>query len=90
MHCKPDKTNIIANALSRRPDYDPWTALSRQSTDDDEDEYRCVTCVSLNSTQVIPDLCLFDDFVVAYENDPDYADIIVYLCAPSNVSLRAL
>ena len=37
VHFKPGKTNILANALSRRPDYDPRSALSRHEVDDDED-----------------------------------------------------
>ena len=47
MHYKPGKTNILADALSRRPDYDPRTALSRQVTDDDEDDDQCATCVPI-------------------------------------------
>ena len=36
------KSNIIADALSRGPDYDPQSSLSRQIIDDDEDDDRCV------------------------------------------------
>ena len=36
------KSNIIADALSRGPDYDPQSSLSRQAIDDDEDDDRCV------------------------------------------------
>ena len=41
MHYKPGKTNILADALSHRPDYDLRSALSRQEVDNDEDENRC-------------------------------------------------
>ena len=90
MHYKPGKNKILANALSRRPDYDPRTALSRQATDDEEDDDRCAMCVSLNLTRVSPEMCLFDEIVAAYANDTDYADIIAYLPAPSDVALGAL
>ena len=90
VHYKPGKTNILADALSRRPDYDPRMALSRQATDDDDEDDRCATCVSLNLTRVTPELCLFDEIVAAYANDPDYADIIAYLRAPSDAALGAL
>ena len=46
--------------------------------------------MSLNLTRVTPELCLFDNIVAAYKNDPDYADIIAYLRAPSDVALGAL
>ena len=55
---KPGKNNILADALSRRPDYDPQTVVSRQVTDDDEYDDRCATCVSLNLTRVTPELRL--------------------------------
>ena len=38
----------------------------------------------------LPESCLFDKVVAAYASDPDYADIIAYLRAPSDVALRAL
>ena len=63
--------------------------MSRQAADDDDDDDRCATCVSLNVTRVTPELCLFDDIVAAYGNDPDYADIIAYLRASSDVALKA-
>ena len=43
--------------------------------------------VSLNLTRVTPELCLFDEIVVAYANDPEYADIIAYLRTASDVAL---
>ena len=86
VHYKPGKNNILADALSRRPDYDPRTALSCQATDDEEEDDRCVMGVSLNLTRVSPELCLFDEIVADYANDPDYADIIAYLRGHSDVA----
>ena len=90
MNYKPGKTNIFADALSRRPDYDPHSALSRKTNIDDEDEVRCAACVSINLTRVTPELCRSDKIVAAYANDLDYADIIAYLRAPSNFALGSL
>ena len=44
-------------------------------------------CVLLNLTRASPESCLFDEIVAAYNSDPDYADIIAYLRAPSGVAL---
>uniref|UniRef100_A0AAV1TSL1 Uncharacterized protein n=1 Tax=Peronospora matthiolae TaxID=2874970 RepID=A0AAV1TSL1_9STRA len=88
VHYKPGKTYILADALWQRPDYDPRMALSRQAIDDDDEDDRCVTCVSLNLTQVTPELRLFDEIVAAYANDPVYADIMIYLRAPSDAALE--
>ena len=41
-HYTPGTTNILADAISRRPDYDPRSALSRQ--EDDDDDNRCAMC----------------------------------------------
>uniref|UniRef100_A0AAV1TNW0 Reverse transcriptase domain-containing protein n=1 Tax=Peronospora matthiolae TaxID=2874970 RepID=A0AAV1TNW0_9STRA len=90
VHYKPGKTNILADALPRRPNYDPRMALSRQATHDEDEDDRCATCVSLNLTRVTPELCLIDEIVAAYANDPNYADIIAYLRAPSEAALGAL
>ena len=90
VHYKPVKTTIIADALSCRPDYDSRSALSRQEVDNDEDDDRCAKCVSLNLNRVSPKSWLFDEIVTTYANDPDYDDIIAYLCAPTDAALRAL
>ena len=47
-------------------------------------------CVSLHLTRATPDLCLLDEIVADYKNEPNYADIIAYLRAPCDVTLRAL
>ena len=87
MHYKQVKANIVADTLSRRPDYDHRSALNLQEGNDDEDDDRCAMGVSLNLTRVSPGSCLFDEIVAAYNRDPDYADIIAYLRAPSDVAL---
>ncbi|OWY94391.1 reverse transcriptase, partial [Phytophthora megakarya] len=45
VHHKPGKNNILADALSRRPDYDPRDGFGRQ-TSDAEDEDLCAMCVT--------------------------------------------
>ena len=54
VHYKPGKTNILADALSRLPDYDSRSALSRQEVDDDDNDDRCAMCASLNFTRATP------------------------------------
>ena len=51
VHYKSGKTNILADALSRLPDYDSRSALSRQEVDDDDNDDRCAMCASLNLTR---------------------------------------
>ena len=81
VHYKQVNANKFVDALLRRPDYDPRSALSRQ-----EDDCRCATCVSLNQTLVSPESCFFNGVIAAYTSDSDYADIIAYLRAPSNAA----
>ncbi|KAG2783893.1 hypothetical protein PC129_g12207 [Phytophthora cactorum] len=49
VHYKPGNTNILADALSRRPDYDPRTASGRHAVGDEEDDEECVVCVAEES-----------------------------------------
>ncbi|KAE9171268.1 hypothetical protein PF005_g27214 [Phytophthora fragariae] len=93
VHYKPGKNNILADALSRRPDYDPRTVLCRQVVDDeDEDDDDCAVCIAsgINLTSVAPEMDLRDKIVAAYADDAVYADIVAYLRAPSDEILGAL
>ncbi|KAE8969139.1 hypothetical protein PR002_g27525 [Phytophthora rubi] len=93
VHYKPGKNNILADALSRRPDYDPRTVLGRQVIDDeDEDDDHCAVCIAsgINLTNVAPKMDLRDEIVAAYADDVVYAGIVAYLRAPSDETLEAL
>jgi len=74
VYYKPGPTNILADALSRRPDFDP-SAL--QSSDDS-----CVACLHSSSdlhsvTRV--QSTLRDDIITAYAVDPDCAALMEHL-----------
>ncbi|KAE9024981.1 hypothetical protein PF011_g3257 [Phytophthora fragariae] len=84
----PGKNNILADALSRRPDYDPRTVLGRQGIDDeDEDDDHCAVCIAsgINLTNVAPEMDLRDEIVAAYADDAGYAGIVAYLRAPTRI-----
>ncbi|CAI5713727.1 unnamed protein product [Peronospora destructor] len=92
VHYKPGKNNILADALSCRPDYDPRMALSRQQSDDDDadDGDSCMTCIALNMTKVSAELPLYEEIAKAYEVDPDYGEIVAYVRAPGDDALGTL
>ncbi|KAE9336772.1 hypothetical protein PR003_g12338 [Phytophthora rubi] len=90
---KPGKNNILADALSRRPDYDPRRLSRHQDIpDDDDDDDDCATCVTLgiNSTVSSPVLLLHQQIADAYEEDAFYAAIIRYLRNPTADTLTKL
>ncbi|KAE9288114.1 hypothetical protein PF008_g26228 [Phytophthora fragariae] len=90
IHYKPGKNNILADVLSRRPDYDPRTVFGRQVIDDeDEEDDHCAVCIAsgINLTNVSPEMDLRNEIVVAYAV---YAGIVAYLRAPSDETLGAL
>ncbi|KAE9182726.1 hypothetical protein PF002_g26909 [Phytophthora fragariae] len=93
LHYKPGKNNILADALSRRPDYDPRRLTRHQDIpDDDDDDDDCATCVTLgiNATVSSPVLPLRQQIADAYEEDAFYAAIIRYLRKPTADTLAEL
>ncbi|OWY97338.1 polyprotein, partial [Phytophthora megakarya] len=46
VHYKPGKNNILADALSRRPDYDPRNSLGHQQANDEDDEDACAMSIA--------------------------------------------
>ncbi|OWY95635.1 Retrovirus Polyprotein, partial [Phytophthora megakarya] len=66
VHYKPGKNNILADALSRRPDYDPREGLGHLAVVEDEED-SCTTCVAsaLNLTSVTPELSLIEEIAAA-------------------------
>ncbi|KAE9238092.1 hypothetical protein PF005_g375 [Phytophthora fragariae] len=92
-HYKPGKNNILADALSRRPDYDPRRLTRHQDIpDDDDDDDDCATCVPLgiNATVSIPVLPLRQQIADAYEEDALCAANIRYLRNPTADTLAKL
>ncbi|KAE8999302.1 hypothetical protein PR002_g18493 [Phytophthora rubi] len=93
VHYKPGKNNILADALSRRPDYDPRRLTRHQDIpDDDDDDDDCATCMTLgiNATVSSPVLPLRQQIAEAYEKDAFYAAIIRYLRNPTADTLARL
>ncbi|GMF25305.1 unnamed protein product [Phytophthora fragariaefolia] len=93
VHYEPGKNNILADALSRRPDYDPRRLARLQDIPDDDDDEDCrATCVTLgiNATVSSPVLPLRQQIAAAYEEDAFYAAIIRYLRNPTADTLAKL
>ncbi|OWY96572.1 polyprotein, partial [Phytophthora megakarya] len=89
VHYKPGKNNILADALSRRPGYDPRNSLDHQQANDEDDEDPCASCVAsgLNLMNVSPELTLRAEIANAYEYDTTYSKIMNYFRSPSDVRL---
>ncbi|OWZ18734.1 LOW QUALITY PROTEIN: Retroelement [Phytophthora megakarya] len=75
VECKPGRLNIVADALSRRPDYAVKTADVNQI-----DVARRYT----------PSLSLFDEVKAAYAHDAVAKRLIEFLSAPSDKARRTL
>ena len=82
VHYKPGKLNILADALSRRPDYDS------QSTENDNHE-ACRACTDAN-TIIRAESPLPQEISRAYEHDTDCKHLLAYLSAPSDSALKLL
>ena len=90
---KPGKNNILADALSRRPDYDPRRDMGHQpGIAEDEDDDICLCCAEqgLNAMISTPELSIRTQIAESYANDSFYTGIINYLRHPSEGSLAKL
>ncbi|KAG6623867.1 reverse transcriptase [Phytophthora cinnamomi] len=88
VHYKPGKTNILADALSRRPDY---VQSSRHAVGDEDDD-ECAVCVAeeIAAVEVAATSPLRDLITDAYEADAACSEMIKYLRDPSAVARRRL
>ncbi|KAG2766235.1 hypothetical protein PC129_g16955 [Phytophthora cactorum] len=89
---KPGKTNILANALSCRPDYDPRTQWGRHAVGDENDYEECAVCAAegVTTIKVTATSPLRDVIAVAYEHDAACSEVIKYLKTPSDSARRRL
>ncbi|KAG3059276.1 hypothetical protein PC121_g14023 [Phytophthora cactorum] len=92
VHYKPGKSNILADALSRRPDYDPRTQWGRHAVGDDEDDEECAVCLAegVAAVEISATSPLRDAIDAAYEHDAACSEMIKYLRAPSDSARRRL
>ncbi|KAF1336709.1 reverse transcriptase, partial [Globisporangium splendens] len=75
---KPGRFNVIADALSRRPDFES------KANDSKEDRAMAITRKST------PTSSLLDDIKRAYATDSDISRLVAHLSDPSDKSLKAL
>ncbi|KAF1335807.1 reverse transcriptase, partial [Globisporangium splendens] len=83
VHYKPGKTNILADALSRRPDYDPKT----KSEDTDG---ACRLCEDVQAIVVQATTTVREDIVEGYKSDETCQDLLKYFKDPSDKALQSL
>ncbi|GMG14718.1 unnamed protein product [Phytophthora fragariaefolia] len=88
VHYKPGKTNILADALSHRPDY----VQSGRHAVGDEDDDECAVCIAegVAALEVAATTPLQDLISAAYESDAVYTEMIKYLRDPSGTARRRL
>ncbi|KAF1333204.1 Pol protein, partial [Globisporangium splendens] len=83
VHYKPGKTNILADALSRRPDYDPKT----KSEDTDG---ACRLCEDVQAIAVRAATTVREEIVEGYKSDETCQDLLKYFKDPSGKALQGL
>jgi hypothetical protein len=83
VHYKPGKTNILADALSRRPDYDP------KSKSDNLDE-ECRLCEDVQAIAVQATTTVREEIVEGYKSDDTCQDLLKYFKDPSDKALQSL
>ena len=93
VHYKPGSTNILADALSRRPDFDPKdpSHISTSSEDDSKSISTCKLCVNaeMNTVSTLSS-SLPDDIKTAYQSDSDCKQLLDYLTDSSDKNLKRL
>ena len=82
VHYKPGKNNILADALSRRPDYD---SQNPESTDHSS----CRACDEAHAI-VRAQSPLPEEIARAYEHDSDCKQLLAYLSEPSDKAFKSL
>ncbi|KAF1322519.1 reverse transcriptase, partial [Globisporangium splendens] len=83
VHYKPGETNILADALSRRPNYDPKT----KSEDTDG---ACRLCEDIQAIAVQATTAVREDIVEGYKSDETCQDLLKYFKDPSDKALQGL
>ncbi|KAF1322859.1 reverse transcriptase, partial [Globisporangium splendens] len=83
VHYKPGKTNILADALSRRPDYDPKT--KSEGTDG-----ACRLCEDVQAIAVRAATTVREEIVEGYKFDETCQDLLKYFKDPSDKALQGL
>uniref|UniRef100_K3XC99 Reverse transcriptase domain-containing protein n=1 Tax=Globisporangium ultimum (strain ATCC 200006 / CBS 805.95 / DAOM BR144) TaxID=431595 RepID=K3XC99_GLOUD len=83
VHYKPGKTNILADALSRRPDYDP---KSKSENMDEE----CRLCEDVQAAAVQATTTVREEIVEGYKSDETCQDLLKYFKDPSDKALQSL
>ncbi|KAF1335621.1 Pol protein, partial [Globisporangium splendens] len=83
IHYKPGKTNILADALSRRPDYDPKT--KSEGTDG-----ACRLCEDVRAIAVRAATTVREEIVEGYKSDETCQDLLKYFKDPSDKALQGL
>ncbi|KAF1326170.1 reverse transcriptase, partial [Globisporangium splendens] len=83
VHYKPGKTNILADALSRRPDYDPKT--KSEDTDGACRLFEDVQAIAVQATTTVR-----EEIVEGYKSDETCQDLLKYFKDPSDKALQGL
>ncbi|KAF1319909.1 Pol protein, partial [Globisporangium splendens] len=83
VHCKPGKSNILADALSRRPDYDP-----KNKSDGTNGACRLCEDVSAIATGVTS--TIQEEITEGYKQDEACQELIKYFKNPSDKALQNL
>jgi hypothetical protein len=89
VHYKPGKSNILADALSRRPDYDSQASPESLSSSEEV----CRACESSGdevNAVVTAQSSLPEEIRKAYQKDSDCKQLIAYLSDPTDKAFKSL